>query len=42
VINPLTKKPYGEDTVWGVGGPTKVSKKEKDIVYEIDVSDTVS
>ena len=41
-IDPLTKKPYGKITVSDGVKETKVAKKIRDIVYVIDVSDTVS
>jgi hypothetical protein len=41
-IDPITKKPYGEATVWEKGGPIRMRIKKRDIVYEIDVSDIVS
>ena len=39
--DPLTKKPYGKDIVWRGEERTKVTIKRSDIVYMIDVSDTV-
>jgi hypothetical protein len=40
-VDPLTKKPYGKNIVYRRGEQTKVTIKRRDIVYMIDVSDTV-